>query len=314
MGGVLMRPVMIFLAILIVCSGILASGILAARCPFSEPDPTSVSLDPTTLTFFNLPINSIRYAVAGYVPDAEMCVTLVWDFSNTGMDLRAHCNDFKNGFPYAILYKDKPANCGQWEYTSEVQVADVAGCIDFADFGPASLNLVDIELSVRSPIFSGRLKANNRQTFQAEPVTLGIAYNTDVPEDVYVQTGNEYALPEWVTLQKDGQPIQMFDRCDIPVCGESDGVCGQALPQVTNITQGKYSGSIYLNWDGWQRLYNTQNECWDRVAAEPGNYSAEFCIGWQLDELGQKVVSPDCEKISFTYPTPLVVWDANYGG
>ena len=70
-----------------------------------------------------------------------------------------------------------------------------------------------------------------------------------MPENVYVQVGDEYGLPVWVTVLQEGTPLVIFDRCDLEVCGEDTGVCGQALPMVDNLTEGP-DGSVWLVANG----------------------------------------------------------------
>ncbi len=106
----------------------------------------TVTLDLESLTFFELPINSVRYAVSGYDPAARTCVTIQFDYSNTGrMSLVGTeiCDEFGPRFPYVTVAEEQDAPCGTsiWEY-SGAEPAAVSGCFDNAQ------PLADLELTV----------------------------------------------------------------------------------------------------------------------------------------------------------------------
>jgi hypothetical protein len=90
------------------------------------------------------------------------CVTLVWDYSNTGRMTGPHCDDFGESFPYALVYPGTDAPCDQWDYAGNVTVERASGCIDFADFGGASVNLIDVTVEVSGAVFTGTIRASNR--------------------------------------------------------------------------------------------------------------------------------------------------------
>ena len=280
------------------------------------PLPETLTLDPSTLTFFSLPIDSVRFAVSGFDPAAHVCVTLVWDYSNNGQYMGAHCDDFFPGFPYVIIVPSEDGACGAWEYSSDITVDQATGCVDFEEAGPIGVNLIDVEVKVTSATFTGTIFANNRPVLTPPPVTFGIRYTTDVPEDVYVQTANDLGLPDWVRVKKDGAPIILYDRCDNPLCGQSTDVCGIALHSVLNFTNMSYEGQVYLTWDGNIRTINEADGCLETAPAPAGDYTAELCFGWQVEETeyGKDVKSPQCQEIPFTMPAEKVIWDANFGG
>ena len=226
----------------------------------------------------------------------------------------AHCDDFETEFPYVILKASDTGTCGDWDYGSDVIVHEAVGCVDFAGMG--GVNLVDVNLDVESPLFKGTVVAGNRSVITPTAVSLGIIYSSDIPEDAYVQTSNDYALPSWVTIAKNGVPILMFDQCDIPVCGVDSGVCGIALHTTYNFTGGDYSGRIFMTWDGKERVYDETLNCRNRVPVAAGDYTATFCYGSQVSEStqGSDVVNPICHEIGFTYPTDKVVYSADVGG
>ena len=69
-------------------------------------EPTLV---PTGLEADFLPINSVRGEIVGHDAAADLCVRVIWDFSNHGKDPYAqHCNDFFEGFPYVALTRGQP--------------------------------------------------------------------------------------------------------------------------------------------------------------------------------------------------------------
>ncbi|MEW5855696.1 MAG: hypothetical protein AB2A00_43375 [Myxococcota bacterium] len=271
-----------------------------------------ITLDPDTLTFFALPINSLRYAVSGYDPTRSACATIIWDYSNTGTFAGAHCNDFGPSFPYVVLSLDESGPCGRWEYAGNVEVDSAEGCVDFAGSSPVSVDLVDVDVHVTSETFTGRVVANNRDSFTPRVVTLGIHYLTDVPEDVWAQVADESGLPTWVQVFHDGEPVMMFDGCDVPICGQGGGVCGVAQPVARNITGTDYEGRIHLNWDGRVRVLDATGTCRSAVPAEAGDYTARFCVGYTVQD--NVVQNPFCQEIPFTMPTDEVIWSAAMGG
>ncbi len=273
------------------------------------PDPNTLVLAPESLSFFYLPIGSVRHAVSGYDPAKGLCATMVW-WGTAG-----HCSE-GGELPYVILAESDDGSCGQWEYGGNAEVHEAMGCVDLAEEGVGHMDLVDVELKVTSALFTGRVVADNRSSRSPRPVTLGIRYTTDIPEDVWVQTSDELGLPTWVRVRREGQPVQIFDRCDQMQCGESTGVCGAAMPRVANLTGGLYGGRIALSWDGFVRRA-TAAGCYERVPAPPGAYVATFCIAWKVDvDFGWQgtVVDPFCQEVPFTLPTDIVFWEANFGG
>ena len=133
--------------------------------------PGAFALDPASLLFYDLPINSVRYAVSGLEPTANMCVTLVWfiteptggDYHLCGLDptppsLR----------PYAIVAPVTPAEppppdgpqygaglCEVWDYGANATVVDVAGCVDFSWSGSGTTGSADLLVTLDSPALQG---------------------------------------------------------------------------------------------------------------------------------------------------------------
>ena len=120
-------------------------------------------LDPTSLEFFDLPIGSIRYAVSGRDPQANTCVTAVWSYSNFGMEIVKHCEDFIPGFPYVLITPDTGSPCGQWDYWGNTEFESGQGCVEFADFEGSTANVVDVILNVSGEMFTGAIRITNTE-------------------------------------------------------------------------------------------------------------------------------------------------------
>jgi hypothetical protein len=278
------------------------------------PLPSTLTLDPATLTFFGLPIGSIRFAVSGLDPAAHACVTLVWDYSNNDKHMGSHCDDFTvPGFPYVIVKWGTDGPCGYWDYWSGLTTVSALGCVDWGFGWWVGQDLVDVEVKVEGAGWTGTIVADNRHSQSPVPASLGIKYSTDVPESVWVQLVDDHGVPAWVTITKDGQPVAAFKPCDVPECGKEPGAC-TAEKGVLDFTGWKYQGEMFVTWDGnvWTDVPDTG--CVAATPAAPGAYEAEFCFGWQVDEAKTKVLSPWCKTVPFTWPTDMVVYAANMGG
>ena len=139
--------------------------LLAGACGSSRGAPVSSAdaasdagptLAPTELAFDFLPINSIRGEVVGHDAAADVCVRVIWDFSNHNkLPVRKHCDDFFEGFPYVSI---SPGACTPGvAYWGNVQLVSGAGCIDFGNFDDAP-PLVDVTLQVSGPAFTGTIR------------------------------------------------------------------------------------------------------------------------------------------------------------
>lgn len=282
--------------------------------------PDRLVLDPTTLSFFGLPIGSIRVAVSGLDPEANLCATIIFDYSNTDHELEAHCDGFGFHFPYVLVVPNGAESCvGAWDYSGDHEVTAVEGCFDTSGFVAPGLDLADLTLTVAGETFNGTIEVDNRSTFDPPPVSLGLVFTTDVPEDVWIQSQDAYGLPGWVEILRDGEPLPIHDRCDVPACDDPDaGVCGIAFQSVRSLTRGDYGGSAWLTWDGRVRVPSADGSCRRTEAAPPGDYVARFCFGWTTDEApggaGTIVTIPTCVEEPFSYPTPMVVHRADFGG
>ncbi|GMV43990.1 MAG: hypothetical protein AMXMBFR64_57060 [Myxococcales bacterium] len=279
--------------------------------------PPFVVLDPSTLTFFTLPIGSIRHAVAGHDPSKHICATLIWDFSNNGEPPVAHCGMFYQGFPYAIIETDTDGPCGAWDYGSDLVTGYAAGCVDFAAHGPASMDLIEVNVHVESDAASWVIHANNLGLYDPPPAFFGIEYSTDIPEDVWALAAGPDSVPGWVKVTKDGAPIRLFPHCGVPRCdGGPTPPCGQP-DVVVSLTGGDYSGSIHAAWDGRIREIDEALGCQTATVAPDGAYEATLCFSWTVEgaKTGQGP-SVQCKTVPFTIPIGelSLTWIASFGG
>src|SRR5688572_24163632 len=56
--------------------------------------PIPVSIDPESIVFFSLPVDSVRYAAAGHDSAKDICAIIIWDYSNNDLEPGLHCDDF----------------------------------------------------------------------------------------------------------------------------------------------------------------------------------------------------------------------------
>jgi len=283
------------------------------------PLPAHLTLDPASLVFGSLPIGSYRPMISGHDPAARTCVSLIWYYDSPWDG--GFCDTFPNFMAYAIVTPDTDGPCGQWEYGGDVGITALSGCADWSEFGAGHANLADFTATLTpgdTSALEGPLTVtvDNRSTATPPPVTLGIRYSTDIPEDVWIQSGDAYGLPDWFHVRRDGQQVVLFDRCDLPVCGEGSGVCGMAFQQVHNLTHTSYGGEAYLTWDGRLRVEDPVNHCWLREPAPAGDYEIEACFAWATEDTGAGMVvtNPMCLQKTVTLPADLWLVVASMGG
>lgn len=278
---------------------------------------TTYHLDPASLRFFGLPINSSRFGVGGLDVASRTCLSVIWDFSNTGHGLGSGvCGGFGAGFPYLVVTTDTDGPCDQWGYAG-LPFLSGDGCADWAGLGGGHADLADFDATFLAGTSGIRVVADTRGEAWPRSVSLGLRFGSDIPEHAYVQSGDAYGLPGWVSIRKGDEGKVLWDRCDVPVCGQSTGVCGQALPQVQDLTGGyTWTGAAWVTWDGRFRVLDEANQCWKHVAADPGEYTARFCLGFQVEGEypGQTVVNPTCFDVPFTLPADQVVGNFSNGG
>jgi hypothetical protein len=292
-------------------------------CERPEVQPgTTYNLDPATLIFGSLPIGSYRPMISGYDQAWRTCVSLIWYFDSPWSG--GFCDQYPDFMPYAIITPDVEPPCGQWEYGGGWGITALDGCADWAEFGAGHENLADFTATLTpaeapaspAPV---TVRVDNRALSTPPLVTLGLRYSTDIPEDVWVQSGNDYGLPDWFRVYRDGLPVLLFDRCDLPVCGQGGGVCGAALPTVWNLTHGSYGGQAFLTWDGLLRVEDPGNDCWKLEPAPAGEYEIEACFGWQVESEGTDAIhgtvkNPYCIRQNASLPAQEWIVTASMGG
>jgi hypothetical protein len=141
------------------------AGGLAGASGVEEPDgstpggPIPITIDPESIVFFDLPINSLRFAAAGVDAATGVCAAIIWDYSNNELELERHCNDFGTypDFPYVIL-REPPESCdnlqGLWDYGG-LEPEVTSGCIDPLE------ETVNVQLDVFSAPTFYRIIMNN---------------------------------------------------------------------------------------------------------------------------------------------------------
>lgn len=132
--------------------------VLAAGC-VNSPSGGVGSAPPGTpgatddATAFWLPINSERFGVSGRATQG-VCVGLVWDFSNLDKPRTPHCDDFGDGFPYAVV-KQANGGCGEvWDYQRNAVLGAIRGCIEPA-FDGAGKHAADVTATISSALYAG---------------------------------------------------------------------------------------------------------------------------------------------------------------
>lgn len=291
------------------------SGSLSTEAGSAGASGDRLVLEASTITFFSLPIDSVRYAVAGYDAAHRTCATVIWNWSPFG---GARCSDATAGAnPYVVIVPNTDPPCSNWEYGGNVEAVGWKGCVDFAS-GGTGINRVDAEVTVQGDSFSGTIVAKKGP---AGAVTFGFEYLSDLPESVYVQSSDPYGNPAWLHVTKAGEAVRLFDDCAHVKCDSEPTTCDASQRVARSITRGSAStgvyGSVYATWDGYIRSSTTTQtgECIVETQAAPGNYQVEICYGLStVDNAGAEVENPTCVTRDFTYPTDRVVVTVDHRG
>lgn len=136
-----------------------------------DADGATFALTPDSLLFYSLPIGSIRYAVSGYEPVTDSCVTLVWYISDTSTQFDPLCgtqpDDPPFADPYAIVAPPTPAGdppdgpiygarmCEVWNYGPNATIQALTGCATFNR--QPGVGTVDLQVTIASDQLSGTL-------------------------------------------------------------------------------------------------------------------------------------------------------------
>lgn len=142
---------------------------LDAGAQADSPVSSDYTLDPDSLLFYSLPIGSLRFAVSGYEPTLDMCVTLIWFIGETTNGDYQLCGPEPTPTsmsPYAVIAPVNPANptpdgpqygaqlCEVWDYGSNATVEDVTGCVEFSSTFPTT-GSADLVVELDSPSLQG---------------------------------------------------------------------------------------------------------------------------------------------------------------
>ncbi len=114
-------------------------------------------LDPDTLNFFWLPINSLRAAVGGFDEATNTCVSVIFFFDGFQDAMAEHCMwDPMNFTPYVVITPDAAPPCDQWDYAGNVEVISAVGCQQVIQDDPPVMN-IDMVLEVEGAPFTGKI-------------------------------------------------------------------------------------------------------------------------------------------------------------
>lgn len=113
-------------------------------------------LDPDTLVVFELPINSLRYAVSGFDAEHATCVSIIFTYPGE----EQHCDDFTvgddAGFPYVFITPDAAPPCMDWDYQGNVQLDAASGCMQLTKPSPPEIT-IEMQLEVSGAPFTGSI-------------------------------------------------------------------------------------------------------------------------------------------------------------
>jgi hypothetical protein len=94
-------------------------------------------LDPTTLNFFSLGINDLRWAVAGYDTSLGVCATVVFPLRHA----------------YVFLVEQAAPPCEAWSYSGNAEVRAVKGRMNFGHL-QGGADFVDMTVELDHPRFA----------------------------------------------------------------------------------------------------------------------------------------------------------------
>ncbi len=131
----------------------------------------ALALQQSSIIFYDLPINSIRYAVSGFEPQNNVCVTLVWSIAEPGPSYEL-CGIGGIGgapeAPYAIVAPPTPPadpsdgplyglrQCEVWDYGPNATVEALEGCVTFQ--GSPTIGSADLVVTLSGDLLNGDLE------------------------------------------------------------------------------------------------------------------------------------------------------------
>jgi hypothetical protein len=258
-----------------------ARGCVPAAACVDQPGSEVWTVDPRSITFFSLPINSLRYAVAGYIPEARACVAAIWSADAVGpASQRLHCEG-AGVHPYLHIELDQDGPCTNWGYSGNLpHVAPYEGCVDFGGVDDGvGINYADLGFTVQSDQLSGHITMTNLTQFAA-PVPVGLRYNVGAATNLYLQARDAQGRRGWFRLKDaQGRRLEVDDPCGVPACGQEATAC--APPQAEVLAAEGRTGLKMDHWDGYLRVMRPGQGCFERVAAWTwgGPLTAELCYG-----------------------------------
>jgi hypothetical protein len=116
-------------------------------------------------------------------------------------------------------------------------------------------------------------------------VRFAIELGAEAGGPVYVLLTASDGAPGWIRVTREGRPVALRERCDLPECGADPAVCGAALPMVGDLA-GRGERRVELVWDGTTSVVDSARQCERRVAADPGGYVARFCYSTEAQPQG----------------------------
>ena len=171
-------------------------------------------------------------------------------------------------------------------------------------------------LDTTSDTTTGDVDTNDATTTGG--VRFAIEVSNDVSESIWAQLNDAEGQPGWIRVRRGETRVWLLENCGVPECENSSGVCGMALPQVRDFTDGSSSGEIEFVWDGEWSVFDDEAMCERREPAPAGDYVATFCfsLNAQIDEgqdgdparqVAGTLIDPVCVDQAFTLPTDEVV-------
>ena len=145
---------------------------------------------------------------------------------------------------------------------------------------------------------------NEKDTFR-----FSISVDSSFQDSVYVLRRNALDQPGWVTVFGDNQLVYLLERCDIEICGQNSGVCGQTVPFIENLTSSKSSRSIVLEWDRQTSELDSTLGCEIRTQVETDDLLARFCYALtaEIEDEGNaqgiqigRLIDPICLEKEFS--------------
>lgn len=139
-------------------------------------------------------------------------------------------------------------------------------------------------------------------------LTFRLAYDSDVPDSIFVQSATGFGGQGWLTVRPvGGAELAILDDCGRCNCDSCDpcAVCGVGLTEVTEIPRG---GHLDWTWDtsvfGAGTCAGTGGSCERATPLAPGAYLARFCWSFTSDGVGvgHQIGPVTCADEAFSFP------------